>query len=309
MGRKLDALLGRNRYLKPSKFKALANMAISRTAILKNQHQARCSLAQPDVLQLLNLAFQPRAQLEQPSAETKLKVLKEIAFENGITLHLEKEPTVINKEKLKQKLEAKKSATLDNPEVINTTDNVYEVIISDESVSESVRAKKFKDVASAAQDAFQATKAEIEFSRSKSQDIDIDHEDGSYFHKNEKASKMDSSHKSKLNAEEASIPYSKIDHSDDFSFENTHLVELESCSSEYKYIEERNQEESPAEPAKENMSSVPNLDSDISNLKEKSSNSNSIFHNEPGNDRLISKEEFASKNEISDEDIRAHALK
>lgn len=33
----------------------------------------------------------------QPSSETKLKVLKEIASENGITLDLEEEPTVIIK--------------------------------------------------------------------------------------------------------------------------------------------------------------------------------------------------------------------
>lgn len=63
MGRKLDFLLGRNRYLKPSKFKTLANMAISRTSILKNQHRARSSLARADVLQLLNLSYQHRAQL------------------------------------------------------------------------------------------------------------------------------------------------------------------------------------------------------------------------------------------------------
>lgn len=34
---------------------------------------------------------------KQPSAETKLKVLKEIASENGITLHMEEEPPIIIK--------------------------------------------------------------------------------------------------------------------------------------------------------------------------------------------------------------------
>ncbi|XP_022983568.1 uncharacterized protein LOC111482134 [Cucurbita maxima] len=386
MGRKLDALLGRNRYLKPSKIKILANMAISRTAILKNQHRARCSLARADVLQLLNLSYQHRAQLrveivikennmmdalgmiedycslliekvallqmnkecpgevkeaisslifassrfgefpelqeirrifelkfgkefagsaidlrnncgvspkmiqkfstKQPNAETKLKVLKEIASENGITLHLEEEPAIVIK--VNQKLETKKSADLDNPEVINTTDNPHEVIMSEETASESVRAKKFKDAASAAQEAFQsaayaalAAKAAIELSRSESQDIHIE----------ERNSDLESSHEPKINPDE-----------------------LESCSSEYEDQDaaESNQEELPEEPAKEIMLSDPNLDSDISNMKEKSSSSkpNSISHNEPESDKLTSKEdEVVSKNKISEEDIRVEESK
>ncbi|XP_038875575.1 uncharacterized protein LOC120067980 isoform X2 [Benincasa hispida] len=419
MGRKLDALLGRNRYLKPSKFKTLANMAISRTSILKNQHRARSSLARADVLQLLNLSYQHRAQLrveivikennmldalemiedycclliekvallqmnkecpgevkeaisslifaasrcgefpelqeirrilelkfgtefassavnlrnncgvspkmiqkfstKQPSAETKLKVLKEIASENGITQHLEEEPAIIIKEKLNQKLEAKEAADLDNPEVINTTDNLHEVITSDESALESVKAKKFKDVASATQEAFQsaayaalAAKAAITLSKSEAQDIDSDHEDGSHLQTDEKSSDLDSSHEPKLNTKEASIPSSKIDYSDDrFSFEKICPAELESCSSEYEDADmaESNQIELPKETAKEIMSSVLILDSDISNMKEQSSKLNSIFYNEPEGDKIIGKEnEVASKNEIS-EDIRVHESK
>ncbi|XP_059644951.1 uncharacterized protein LOC132286605 [Cornus florida] len=59
MGKKLDALLGRN--LKTSKFKPLAKLAISRVAILKNQRHVRYSQAQSDVIQLLNLGHQERA--------------------------------------------------------------------------------------------------------------------------------------------------------------------------------------------------------------------------------------------------------
>ncbi|XP_022934804.1 uncharacterized protein LOC111441867 [Cucurbita moschata] len=386
MGRKLDALLGRNRYLKPSKIKILVNMAISRTAILKNQHRARCSLARADVLQLLNLSYQHRAQLrveivikennmmdalgmiedycslliekvallqmnkecpgevkeaisslifassrfgefpelqeirrifelkfgkefassavnlrnncgvspkmiqkfstKQPNAETKLKVLKEIASENGITLHLEEEPAIVIK--VNQKMETKKSADLDNPEVMNTTDNPHEVIMSEEIASESVREKKFKDAASAAKEAFQsaayaalAAKAAIELSRSESQDIHIE----------ERNSDLESSHEPKINPDE-----------------------LESCSSEYEDQDaaESNQEEFPEEPAKEIMLSDPNLDSDVSNLKEQSSSSkpNSISHNEPESDKLMSKEdEVVSKNKISEEDIRVEESK
>ncbi|XVE72054.1 hypothetical protein DITRI_Ditri11bG0007800 [Diplodiscus trichospermus] len=61
MGRKLDALLGRN--FKTSKFKTLVKLAISRIGILKNQHQVRCSHARSDVIELLNLGHQEQALL------------------------------------------------------------------------------------------------------------------------------------------------------------------------------------------------------------------------------------------------------
>ncbi|XP_041007543.1 IST1 homolog [Juglans microcarpa x Juglans regia] len=61
MGRKLDALLGRNS--KTSKFKTLAKLTISRITILKNQHQVRCSHAHSDVIELLKLGHQERALL------------------------------------------------------------------------------------------------------------------------------------------------------------------------------------------------------------------------------------------------------
>ena len=239
---------------------------------------------------------------KQPNAETKLKVLKEIASENGLTLHLEEEPAIVIK--VNQKLETKKSAELDNPEVINTTDNPHEVIMSEETASESVRAKKFKDAASAAQEAFQsaayaalAAKAAIELSRSESQDIHIEEKNSDLesshesqdIHIEEKNSDLESSHEPKINPDE-----------------------LESCSSEYEDQDaaESNQEELPEEPAKEIMLSDPNLDSDISNLKEQSSSSKPNSINEPESDKLISKEdEVASKNKISEEDIRVEESK
>ncbi|GMH20671.1 hypothetical protein Nepgr_022512 [Nepenthes gracilis] len=59
MGKILDALLGRN--FKLSKVKALATLAISRAAVLKNQRYVRCSHARSDVVQLLNLGHEERA--------------------------------------------------------------------------------------------------------------------------------------------------------------------------------------------------------------------------------------------------------
>uniref|UniRef100_A0A803QKA6 Regulator of Vps4 activity in the MVB pathway protein n=1 Tax=Cannabis sativa TaxID=3483 RepID=A0A803QKA6_CANSA len=61
MGRKLDALLGRN--FKVSKFKTITKLAISRISILSNQHQARLSHACSDVKELLQLNHQDRALL------------------------------------------------------------------------------------------------------------------------------------------------------------------------------------------------------------------------------------------------------
>ncbi|CAN0928851.1 IST1-like protein [Linum grandiflorum] len=59
MGRKLDALLGRN--FRASKFKAITTLAISRIAILKRQRQSRFSQAKSDVTQLLKLDQHERA--------------------------------------------------------------------------------------------------------------------------------------------------------------------------------------------------------------------------------------------------------
>ncbi|KAK3033651.1 hypothetical protein RJ639_034530 [Escallonia herrerae] len=61
MGKKLDALLGRS--FKPPKFRATVNVAISRVTVLKNQRQARCSIARSDVVQLLHLNHHERALL------------------------------------------------------------------------------------------------------------------------------------------------------------------------------------------------------------------------------------------------------
>ncbi|KAG8473310.1 hypothetical protein CXB51_035405 [Gossypium anomalum] len=61
MGKKLAALLGRG--FKPSKFKSLVTLAISRLAVLKNQRQIRCNQARSDVVQLLQLAHHDRALL------------------------------------------------------------------------------------------------------------------------------------------------------------------------------------------------------------------------------------------------------
>ncbi|XP_075651593.1 uncharacterized protein LOC142622064 [Castanea sativa] len=291
MGRKLDALLGRN--LRTSKFKTLAKLTISRTAILKNQRQVRCSHARSDVIELLNLGHQERALLRvehvikeqnmldvfamidnycnlliervallqkskecpdelkegisslifansrcgefpelqkireiltsrfgkdfayrsielhnncgvnpkmiqklsarQPSLEVRLKMLKEIASEIGVTLHLEEDAHVIVEEKqdINQKqnqLEPNKSGNLESPPLrINGHESAVEEIIQDDKFSESMKArKKYTNAAAAAQEAFEsaayaaaAARAAVELSRSKSRDNDPDDHSGS----------------------------------------------------------------------------------------------------------------------------------
>lgn len=60
MGRKIDALLGR-RTFKTYKFKPVISLAFSRLTVLKNQRQARMSVARSDVVELLKLGHHERA--------------------------------------------------------------------------------------------------------------------------------------------------------------------------------------------------------------------------------------------------------
>ncbi|XP_039065375.1 uncharacterized protein LOC120210752 [Hibiscus syriacus] len=60
-GKKLDALLGRG--FKPSKFKSVISVAISRLSVFKNQREARRNVARSDVVQLLQQGHHDRALL------------------------------------------------------------------------------------------------------------------------------------------------------------------------------------------------------------------------------------------------------
>ncbi|KAH7652910.1 Vacuolar protein sorting-associated protein Ist1 protein [Dioscorea alata] len=60
MGKKLNAVLGRSTK-QTSKLKALFDLCISRIAILRKQHQTRCSQARGDIDQLIQLGHQDRA--------------------------------------------------------------------------------------------------------------------------------------------------------------------------------------------------------------------------------------------------------
>ncbi|KAG8382923.1 hypothetical protein BUALT_Bualt05G0130300 [Buddleja alternifolia] len=175
MGKKLDALLGRR--FKTSKFKATANMAVSRLAVLRNQRQARCSVARSDVVEFLNNSNRDRALLRiiqklstrMPSLENKMKVLKDIASENNIDLPIEVEETV--------SCTVLDSGLLAPSGVSNPGESKMiriEYLEKDEQLSDPVNVgRKYRDAADAAQAAFEsatyaavAARAAVQLSRS-----------------------------------------------------------------------------------------------------------------------------------------------
>nr|XP_034923936.1 uncharacterized protein LOC118055987 [Populus alba] len=128
----------------------------------------------------------------QASLESRKKLLKDIASDNGIVLHLEEDAPVVAQEKMdvsqpkqqEQHVEDFKSAKLDVTESQARTH-----VLPEDELSESLKGrKKYKDVAAAALEAFesaayaaQAARAAVELSRYDSQDIERDdHGDSSH---------------------------------------------------------------------------------------------------------------------------------
>ncbi|XP_057491435.1 uncharacterized protein LOC130777182 [Actinidia eriantha] len=282
MGKKLDALLRTNS--KPPKLKTLANLAIARITVLKNQHQARCSHARSDVASYstsvtktelsfveqnmfdvlvvienychhlidgvllvensecpdelneaisslifassrcgelpelqeikgiftsiygkefvaradelrnncrVNLKMIQKLSSRQASLEIRQKLLKQIASDNGITLHLEEDGYATTEEKItiakEKELQPIEAANLNDLELGVDAKSFSEMITRDEKFSESMKGrKKYKDVAAAARDAFEsaayaaaAARAAVELSRSESWDEDPGGHNGS----------------------------------------------------------------------------------------------------------------------------------
>ncbi|KAJ4959752.1 hypothetical protein NE237_019662 [Protea cynaroides] len=99
----------------------------------------------------------------QPSLESKMKLLKEIASENGITLKHQEESSVISEEvEVKVKVEVNQkqqepTAKLDSDKHRDEVYDLTEKIEGDEKLSESMKArKKYRDVVSAAQAAYKS---------------------------------------------------------------------------------------------------------------------------------------------------------
>ncbi|XP_043717820.1 uncharacterized protein LOC122665743 [Telopea speciosissima] len=110
----------------------------------------------------------------QPSLEIRMKLLKEIASENGITLKLQEESSVTTEVEVNQKQNLSKHG--------DEIHQLTEAIERDKQFSESMKTRKqYRDVVSAAQAAFEsaayaaaAARAAVELSRGKSQDNDPD---------------------------------------------------------------------------------------------------------------------------------------
>ncbi|KAI3818310.1 hypothetical protein L1987_12114 [Smallanthus sonchifolius] len=97
MGRKLDVLLGRK--FKPSKFKATINLAVSRVTVLKNQRQARLTVARSDIIQLLNLNHHEHALLRVDQVIKEQNMLDVLIMVDGYCHLLIQMVNLIEKEK------------------------------------------------------------------------------------------------------------------------------------------------------------------------------------------------------------------
>ncbi|XP_057481782.1 uncharacterized protein LOC130768709 [Actinidia eriantha] len=157
----------------------------------------------------VNLKMIQKLSTRQASLESRQKLLKQIASDNGITLHLEdngyettEEKNTIEKEK---ELQPNDAENLNDLELGADANGIDEMITWDEKFSESMKGrKKYKDVAAAARDAFEsaayaaaAARAAVELSRSESWDEDPGGHNGSN-HKQETVFNYGDSSKSKI---------------------------------------------------------------------------------------------------------------
>ncbi|XP_010265173.1 PREDICTED: uncharacterized protein LOC104602986 isoform X2 [Nelumbo nucifera] len=140
----------------------------------------------------VNLKMIQKMSTRSANTESRMKVLKEIATDSGITLHLEEVSSDATKEKLERnqrKNHPKQgpSVNLDDAGLGEKTHSFAEEKERDEQFTpRSMKSRKYRDVATAAQDAFEsaafaaaAARAAVELSRSESRDKDPDDNSGS----------------------------------------------------------------------------------------------------------------------------------
>ncbi|KAJ6707621.1 VACUOLAR PROTEIN SORTING-ASSOCIATED PROTEIN IST1-RELATED [Salix viminalis] len=118
----------------------------------------------------------------QASLESRKKLLKDIASENGIVLHLEEDAPLVAQEKMDFS-RPKQHAEDSKPAKFGVTESQARThVFPEEELSESLKGrKKYKDVAAAAQEAFEsaayaahAARAAVELSRYDSRDDEQD---------------------------------------------------------------------------------------------------------------------------------------
>lgn len=199
----------------------------------------------------VNLKMIQRLSTRQASLESRLKVLTEIASENGITLSLEEDAALsteekqdVNQKQKRKQLESNESANLDNPELKDDNNDFPELINCGETLSESVKARKYRDVASAAQDAFKsaayaaaAARAAVELSRAESWDQDPDYYSGSK-HQRRIMSSSDGSSTSKLQVDTNAFLQDIEKSNDGLGFDMIHPTDNLSSESERDEMED-----------------------------------------------------------------------
>ncbi|XP_015895592.3 uncharacterized protein LOC107429426 [Ziziphus jujuba] len=116
----------------------------------------------------------------QPSLESRMKLLKEIASENSIVLQLDSEEEILDVHKNENQPPPNPSTSLAGSKSRDNLHNLSEEIRKEDEFSDSLKSrKKYKDVADAAQAAFEsaayaaaAARAAVELSRSDPHDPD-----------------------------------------------------------------------------------------------------------------------------------------
>lgn len=131
-----------------------------------------------------NLKIVQMLSTKRPSLDKKLKVLKDIASENDISLENEEDSSIITQEKLAVERKSNQGR-IEGPEKSGTSQiNDNSLILPEptkrvENLSDSIKGRLYRDVADATQEAFEsaayaavAARAAVELSRAESLDLD-----------------------------------------------------------------------------------------------------------------------------------------
>ncbi|CAK9167611.1 unnamed protein product [Ilex paraguariensis] len=210
----------------------------------------------------------------QESLESRLKMLKQIAWNRGITLHLEDDTPVITKEKdiyqKHQQLESMEDATLNPREVGVIAQEISEEITEDEKFSDLMKAlKEYRDVAAPAQYTFAWDEDSDDHSSFDHQEFD------SYF-----------SPKSELHSNKDTCSEDFNDFKKGSVFDKIYRIERFSAESESKEMELK-QSNLKAGPDTTLDASDQDSDGDTSSAKE--------MHSDPQNHYEQSREEIVSE--------------
>ncbi|XP_011035047.1 PREDICTED: uncharacterized protein LOC105132985 isoform X2 [Populus euphratica] len=238
----------------------------------------------------------------QASLESRKKLLKDIAYDNGIVLHLEEDAPVVAQEKMdvsqpkqqEQHVEDFKSTKLD------VTDSQARThVLPEEELSESLKGrKKYKDVAAAALEAFesaayaaQAARAAVELSRYDSRDIERD-DHGDSSHGKGTLYDSDGSLTPVLQGRYEASEENKLSN-DSLVFNEIYTIDSNSSESEDENMKGNGRvhlefEESKTKPGFDRTPSNSSSDSDGNMWNERYQLPDSLSHNKPEGNGMVS---------------------